>query len=767
WSTDFPTHNPIQPALRGGEDATIVRYSPSGTVTYATYFGGTGADYGQAVALGPSGDMYLTGSTNSLDFPTQAAIQPVFGGGGYSGGDAFVTRLLATGSALVYSTYLGGSANDYGTALAVDGQEIVTVAGGTESPDFPVHNPYQPYLNAGVDDFVARIHPSVPPVPPTVTGTPPTATPTRVRTSTRTPTITPTPTQTQTPTTTPSPTITPSPTDTFTPGPTVAPGCGPAWSELDHPAGAALAGVSASGPTDAWIGGAGQVLHWDGSRWAASPVPTQLGTIRLSQDAASAPDNVWGMNGSNAVRWNGQVWTSIPNPTPSAYPTYYPVYQNYQFYDVAAWAPNDVWMVGTLQTNTDYDPYAVVHWTGSHWDGPVARALPPGGAPAAPRAPAGGYYRTEVLTAVTVAGPNEMWAIGYIFDTSTPYPNETDTLLVHLGGARGQPLQRLPIPGAPASAAYSSISAAAPNDVWIVGGHAAYHWDGTALRTVGVPPEAGSLSTVVAAGGGEAWATDATNTFHWDGLHWALVPGGIPGALAAGGPYDIWNVDSTRITHWPDLPIFADVRGADPFYRFVQALACRSIVSGYRCGAPGEPCDGNTRAYYRPGNTITRGQVAKLAALAAGLGGTPTTQTFADVPPSHPFYPWIEQLAARGILSGYSCGGPNEPCDAQQRPYFRPYANVTRGQLAKIVALAAGYTGDPATQTFADVPPGQPFYRWIAQVASHGSISGYSCGGPNEPCDAQQRPYFRPGATATRGQTAKIGMNTFFPGGGP
>jgi len=65
----------------------------------------------------------------------------------------------------------------------------------------------------------------------------------------------------------------------------------------------------------------------------------------------------------------------------------------------------------------------------------------------------------------------------------------------------------------------------------------------------------------------------------------------------------------------------------------------------------------------------------------------PTTQqTFADVPPTHPFWPWIERLAGRGILSGYPCGGPGEPCDPQGRPYFRWSANVTRGQTAKITA---------------------------------------------------------------------------------
>ncbi|HEY0071628.1 MAG TPA: S-layer homology domain-containing protein, partial [Chloroflexia bacterium] len=52
----------------------------------------------------------------------------------------------------------------------------------------------------------------------------------------------------------------------------------------------------------------------------------------------------------------------------------------------------------------------------------------------------------------------------------------------------------------------------------------------------------------------------------------------------------------------------------------------------------------------------------------------------------NPFFAWVNRLATRGIISGYACGGPGEPCDAQQRPYFRPNSNVTRGQTSKIVA---------------------------------------------------------------------------------
>ena len=70
----------------------------------------------------------------------------------------------------------------------------------------------------------------------------------------------------------------------------------------------------------------------------------------------------------------------------------------------------------------------------------------------------------------------------------------------------------------------------------------------------------------------------------------------------------------------------------------------------------------------------------------------PQQQTLTDVPPGSPFWLYVERNAIYQVISGYSCGGPGEPCDPQQRPYFRPAAGATRGQIAKIVynALVGG-----------------------------------------------------------------------------
>jgi subtilisin family serine protease len=212
---------------------------------------------------------------------------------------------------------------------------------------------------------------------------------------------------------------------------------------------------------------------------------------------------------------------------------------------------------------------------------------------------------------------------------------------------------------------------------------------------------------------------------------------------------------------------FADVPPTgegSTFYSFVRCLACRSIVGGYPCGGRGEPCNGGDEPYFRPNTNVTRGQIAKMVALSAELDAPTGEQTFEDVAPGSPFYGPIQQLANAGYIGGYPCGSvPSEPCGPGSRPYFRPAANATRGQVSKIVSETAQLTGDPGQPRFADVPEGSPFFIWVNRLANQGVISGYPCGSPGETCDDQDRPYFRPNENVTRGQTAKIVANTFYP----
>lgn len=198
---------------------------------------------------------------------------------------------------------------------------------------------------------------------------------------------------------------------------------------------------------------------------------------------------------------------------------------------------------------------------------------------------------------------------------------------------------------------------------------------------------------------------------------------------------------------------FSDVDETNTFYPFIRCLACRNIISGFGDGT------------FRPNNDISRGQIAKIVSNAAAFGEDPGSQIFQDVDPSNPFYQWINRLTLRGHMGGYNCGGPFEPCVLpDNRPYFRPFANATRSQLAKIVSNAAGLGGTPTGVFYTDVQESHPFYQWIMRLTTLQVMSGYPCGGVNEPCDSENRPYFRPFNNVTRGQSSKIVANTFFPG---
>jgi hypothetical protein len=107
-------------------------------LSYSTYLGGSSADGCVGIAIDSSGNAYVTGNTDSIDFPTVNPVQASYRGGDQAYGDAFVAKLNTTGSALLYSTYLGGSSEDNGSGIAVDSSGNAYVTGFTTSTDFRV-----------------------------------------------------------------------------------------------------------------------------------------------------------------------------------------------------------------------------------------------------------------------------------------------------------------------------------------------------------------------------------------------------------------------------------------------------------------------------------------------------------------------------------------------------------------------------------------------------------------------------------------------------
>jgi hypothetical protein len=156
FSNDFPTQSPIQAANAGLSDAFVSKLQADGSaLTYSTYHGGSGNDIGNSIAVGSFGAAYVTGATQSANFPTQSPIQAANAGSN----DAFVTKVNSTGTApLVYSTYLGGSGNDSGNGIAVDISDNAYVTGTTESANFPTANAFQSNLLGTMDSFVTRVN---------------------------------------------------------------------------------------------------------------------------------------------------------------------------------------------------------------------------------------------------------------------------------------------------------------------------------------------------------------------------------------------------------------------------------------------------------------------------------------------------------------------------------------------------------------------------------------------------------------------------------
>jgi hypothetical protein len=197
---------------------------------------------------------------------------------------------------------------------------------------------------------------------------------------------------------------------------------------------------------------------------------------------------------------------------------------------------------------------------------------------------------------------------------------------------------------------------------------------------------------------------------------WTTVPTGTPAPTETAIP------PTATVTSTPCTASFNDVEPGSTFYEYIQGLACMGAINGYSDGT------------FRPYNNTTRGQVAKMVALAEGWTlVVPQQPTFSDVPVDHTFYSYVETLHARGVVNGYADGT------------FRPQNDVTRGQIAKIVVLSEGWAQyTPPAPTFSDVPAGHTFFNYVETAHEHGIIQGYPDG------------TYHPENSATRGQLSKI-----------
>ena len=157
-SGNFPTINAYNNTFGGFSDIFVTKFNTTGNgLVFSTYLGGTGDDEGYGIAVDTTGNVYVTGYTQSSDFPTKNAYNANYNGGGIA--DVFVTKLNVTGNGLVFSTYLGGTGNDEGYGIAVDTAGNAYVTGYTNSGNFPTENAYNASFSGIYDTFATEISP--------------------------------------------------------------------------------------------------------------------------------------------------------------------------------------------------------------------------------------------------------------------------------------------------------------------------------------------------------------------------------------------------------------------------------------------------------------------------------------------------------------------------------------------------------------------------------------------------------------------------------
>jgi S-layer homology domain len=513
---------------------------------------------------------------------------------------------------------------------------------------------------------------------------------------------------------------------------------GTLWSIVPSPNGNQienyLEGVSAVSSDDVWavgwyvadIGGQGYqrtlVEHWNGTQWSVVASPN-LGTAssKLNDVSAISINDAWAVGyaegiGTLTERWDGTQWNIVPSPNP-------PGSNAVGFQAVSATSPSDVWAVGKYGGGPSAASTLVEHWDGAQWmiisspnAGTGTNWLFDASGTSLTDAWAVGYYCcgneglitliehwdgvqwsivqspnptriNNYLFGVAASSPSDVWAVGYFQGSGTPQLTLVEQTSRVCAAPSLTPTQT-PTTGIP-------TQPPTPTNTFTA--------TGTAIMSVTPTRTSTNIPTLQASTTLTATMTTSTPTpcspgafldvFPTDYFYQAVRDLSIRGAISGYAdctfrPYNLTTRGQlTKIVvlaeqfaiYTPPVPTFIDVPAAHTFYSYIETAYHQGIISGYSCGAG---C-----LEFRPGDSITRGQLCKVIVLAEGWAiYTPATPTFRDVPSIDAFYAYIETSAHVGIISGYSCGtGCLE---------FRPGNNATRGQICKIVYGAITLPGE-------------------------------------------------------------------------
>lgn len=720
-SPDFPTLGSYQADLRGETDAFVAKLDPSGTtLLYSTYLGGQGGDGSYAMAVDASGQVHLTGSTFSADFPRVNAVQP---GCDSVWGDAFVAKLNAAGSALVYSTCLGGSVSDTGMAVAADAAGGTLVTGWAKSRDFPVLNAIQPVFGGGHrDGFVTRLSPTGALVYSTYLGGTLEEDGFAI--------------------------LADSAGNAYVAGRTASPNF-PMVSPFQgqHAGGlydGFLAKLNAAGSAflfSTYFGGSSNdsieaiALDAAGDIYMAG----ETGSIDFPTLKPAQPANGGGFVDAFVAKMNA-AGSSLLYSTylGGASSTYVGAVGWDTARGLAVDASGRAWITG-FTSSTDFPAVNAIQpaFGGGLVDAFVAK-LDATGSTWLYSTYLGGS-EDDVSDGVAVDRSARAWVSG--FTVSSNFPT-VSPLQADLRGGSDAFVSRLSPTSLPATLAVdpSPGSQADGNGVLEAGETvvvapswlndrpvavtftgAASHFGGPPGATYGIVDGMAQYGPVGGGMGGSCGVTGdcyaltvskppARPAAHWD----ATVRESV-----SSGEAKTWTIHVGES--------FADVPRSHAFYRFVEAVFHRGLSIG--CGD----------SVYCPAAAVSRAQMAVFLLRARHRAGyvppPPNGAVFSDVPWYGFAAAWIEQLFAEGITSG--CGGGK----------FCPDSPVTRGQMAVLLLRAREgirFLPPPAQGVFEDVPVQDQFAPWIEELARRGITSGCSSA-PLRYC---------PAAAVTRGQIA-------------
>ncbi|MEO8285153.1 MAG: SBBP repeat-containing protein [Chloroflexota bacterium] len=681
-STNFPTVGPYQPTNHGTPDAFVTKFNANGTVAYSTYLGGASSDNAYSIAVDSAGNAYVAGYSVSADFPTQNAFQA-------TGGGAFLTKFNSTGSALLYSTLLGGNANEYAWGVAVDGAGNAYITGNTGSTNFPMKNAYQATYGGAIDAFLARFD-------TTLSGNASLI------------------------------------YSTYLGGSSADYAGGNSASTPGHGVAADAAGnayitgetASANFPT---VNAYDPSLNGGTDAWAAKlntnlvGAPSLIYSTYLGGNACCDYGRDVDIDSAGNAYLTGQTnsadfptlnsYHSCSATVSSPYVTKLSAAGNTLVYSTcfgANGSGNDIAVDGTGRAHvvgsTNSNTFPQVNGLQTYGGGGDAFAL---------TLNAGG--NTLAFSTYLGGGASDV-AIGVATD------GVDKTYVTGVTNSANFPVQNAYQPACANSCTFSDAFVTVLDDQ-------------APIITPTISPTATNvpISTNTPTNTRTATPTNTPTLTHTSipGTTNTSTPTRRPTFTTqptfTAGPTNTASSTPTPggTTPTPCVPGFSDVAPTDYFYPGVSYLYCHGAISGYPDGT------------FRPYNNITRGQLIKIVTIAENwVILNPVQPHFNDVAPGSTFYTYIETAVARQAISGYPDGT------------FRPNNNVTRGQITKIVCIAQRWPlVDPVDPHFIDVGVDDTFYVFIETALSHNILSGYPDG------------TFRPGNNATRGQLSKIMFN--------